>query len=153
MKIIISENQLKNLSTLLNKTTIPGHLNEDVTLAISTLKKYNIPLDDSEYLNIKNKLIKNNNIGYLGSIVKLAFEGGYDLEEVYDFIIEKKDLIKSLPQQLSTYTNLNDLKDDLNLLQKNILIKKLINKLSNKYIKQVLLDTEIKNTDLLYFIA
>lgn len=124
----------------LNEETI---LKEDTSQAESLLKKYNIPLNDPDYLEAKNRLIKTNSVGYLGAIVKLSLITSEDLKkllDITDFIIEKKSIIKRLSTQIQNYNDIHELWEDVFSLENKTLVKKLANKLTNTNIKNQLLD-------------
>jgi len=120
-------------------------LSEDVKLAEKILNSKNIPLDNPNYLDIKNYLLKNNSIGFLGEIVRLS-RSVNDFKSTAEFILNNKDLIKSLPKQISSYNSLNELKDDIDNMSNYRLVKKLTNKLTNKSLIKELLNNLPNNS-------
>ena len=126
-------------------------LNENVAQAEKILKANNIPLDSSKYLKIKDLLLKNNNIGYLGLIVKLAVNSGgsISLDDVYSFILDNKQILNRLPKQLQAYDNFSELSKDVEGVKNSMLLKKITDKLTNPIIKEKLpsvkMDNELKN--------
>lgn len=120
---------------------IEGLLFEDVKLAEKILKNNNIPLNDEAYLALKAKLGQKN-LGYLGQIVRLSLVDGEDYDEVSDFIILNKELIRDLPNQLSEYKTFSDLTYGIENLKTGRLIKKVVNMLTNKELGNSLLSFE-----------
>lgn len=116
-------------------------LNENVKQAEKLLKVNNIPLDNINYNRIKNLLIKSNNVGYLGLIVKLSINSGSlsNMNRIYSLIQDNKPLLNKLPKQLQSYSDFNILQEDITKLKHSMLLKKLTNKLTNSTIKSQLL--------------
>lgn len=152
---IIREN-IKNV--FLDKNLI----NEDLKFAQKILKDFDISQDNEAFIYIKDKLSKENAIGYLGPVVKLAlkrlnipdpkygndrsfsaFKYSYDF--CYDYIKDNKELIKNLPKPLIKYDSLNELDNELYNLKNIKTIKKLTDKLTNKHIVELIFDDFSKN--------
>jgi len=123
-------------------------LNEDVKLAEKILNSKNIPLDNPDYLDTKNFLLKNNSIGLLGQIVRLSSSIN-NFKSTAEFILNNKDLIKSLPKQISSYNNFDELTDDIDNMSNYRLVKKITNKLTNKPLVKELLNN-LPNNSIIY---
>jgi len=143
-----------NLRRIIRKTLIEeiynkNLLSENIAQAEKLLKTNNLPLDNPQYIEVKNRLIKTNNIGYLGVIVKLAISDNGELKklsQIYDFIENNKDILNKLPKQLQAYNTLNELSNDVETLRVSILIKKLADKLTNNIIKNILLNNSYEKS-------
>ena len=129
---------------ILNNQSKPKFLNENISQAEKLLKTYGMPLDNPTYLKIKNELLKSNNIGYLGVIIKLTNGNLNTLSQIYEIIWDNKILLKNLPKNLQAYNNLSELRNDIETLKESILMKKLANKLTNDIIKDTLLNSGYK---------
>lgn len=116
-------------------------ISEDVKLAEKLLKQNNIPLDAPEYLKLRDYLGQKN-VGFLGQIVRLSLSSN-NLEfglRIAEYIIENKELIRSLPNQLSSYATFDDLYYSVEALKNSRIVKKVVNMLTNKKLGQLLLD-------------
>lgn len=120
---------------------IEGLLSEDIKLAEKILKNNNVPLNDEAYLALKAKLGQKN-LGYLGQIVRLSMADSEDYDEVSNFIISNKELIRDLPNSLSEYKRFSDLTYGVEKLKTGRLIKKVVNMLTNKELANSLLSFE-----------
>lgn len=119
-----------------------GLLNEDVKLAEKLLKQKNVPLDNPKYLELRAYLGQKN-IGFLGQIVRLALAANnVPLMTVGEYVIENKELIRSLPNPISTYSNFNDLSMAVESLKNSRVVKKVVNMLTNKSLGNSLLEFE-----------
>lgn len=120
-----------------------GLLSEDVKLAEKLLKQRNIPLDNPKYLELRAYLGQKN-IGFLGQIVRLALaSNNVPLMTVGEYVIENKELIKGLPNPITSYSNFNDLSTAVKLLKNSRVIKKVVNMLTNDELAKLLLATEL----------
>lgn len=119
-----------------------GLLNEDVKLAEKLLKQKNVPLDNPKYLELRAYLGQKN-IGFLGQIVRLALaSNNIPLMTVGEYVIENKELIRSLPNQLFSYATFNDLSMAVESLKNSRVVKKVVNMLTNKSLGNSLLAFE-----------
>ena len=119
-----------------------GLLNEDVKLAEKLLKQKNVPLDNPKYLELRAYLGQKN-IGFLGQIVRLALaSNNVPLITVGEYVIENKELIRSLPNQLFSYATFNDLSMAVESLKNSRVVKKVVNMLTNKSLGNSLLGFE-----------
>jgi len=133
MKIIITELQFKRV---VNNILIV----ENIVQSEKILNDLKIPLDNPEYINLKNTLKKNNDIIYLGFLISLCYDEflkniNTDLKskeiiftkslDLYSEIKNNKQFIKLLPKKsLFDYKKYNDLLKDLqNLKYKSMYIK------------------------------
>ncbi len=153
MKIIITEN-------IFNKII---DLDENLDLAKKLYKEKNIDINkDTGFQEFKDLLVKNNNIGYIGFFTKLFLTpSGFkeqDARELYQKILDNKDLIKQLPKPLFNYENAKLINKDLIVLKTIAIFKKFTNKLTNKRLKDEILtnlhsyDTNTI-TDIEYFLS
>ena len=123
-----------------------GLLNEDVKLAEKLLKQKNVPLDNPKYLELRAYLGQKN-IGFLGQIVRLALaSNNVPLMTVGEYVIENKELIRSLPNQLFSYATFNDLSMAVESLKNSRVVKKVVNMLTNKSLGNSLLGFEPDST-------
>ena len=116
---------------------------ENAAQAEKVLKMNDVPLDDPDYLEFKQKISQNNNIGYLGFIVKLSTKNKFYkvlANDIYDLIIANKNTINKLPKPLMKYDDYDSLKKDLDNSVKLQLINKLSKKLTNEKIKNELVN-------------
>ena len=116
---------------------------ENAAQAEKVLKMNDVPLDDPDYLEFKQKISQNNNIGYLGFIVKLSTKNKFYkvlANDIYDLIIANKNTINKLPKPLVKYDDYDSLKKDLDNSVKLQLINKLSKKLTNEKIKNELVN-------------
>lgn len=120
-------------------------LSENVNQAEKLLKTYNIPFDNPEYIEFKNTLLKNNNIGYLGPLINMAqvnkelmndaTELFKKLNEVYGLMLQNKNLLNNLPKKIHEYTNYYNLIQDINELERKSVLKKFTNLIVDKDLK------------------
>lgn len=120
-------------------------LSENVNQAEKLLKTYNIPFDNPEYIEFKNTLLKNNNIGYLGPLINMtqvnkelmndATELFKKLNEVYDLMLQNKNLLNNLPKKIHEYTSYYNLIQDINELERKSILKKFTNLIIDKDLK------------------
>ncbi|NBO22379.1 hypothetical protein EBU94_03435, partial [bacterium] len=59
---------------------------ENLDKAKSILRTKEISLEDPTFIEIRNKLQKNNKLGYIGWVISLIYEKGQSKESVYDII-------------------------------------------------------------------
>ena len=116
-------------------------ITEDVKLAEKILRNNNIPLNDESYLALKAKLGQKN-LGYLGQIVRLSLASNKSYDEVSDFIISNKEIIRNLPNSLSEYKKFSDLRYGVESLKNIRTVKKVVNMLTNKSLGNSLLSFE-----------
>ncbi len=112
-------------------------LMENVAQAEKALKELNIPLDDPEYIRIKNMVVADNSVGFLGFMFNLAKIWAKNALEVNDYSEKFKAVNPSsgVAQRMPTYTVNNDVifkyvdklydlikknRQDLQFLPKNI---------------------------------
>ncbi len=120
-------------------------LSENVNQAEKLLKTYNIPFDNTEYIEFKNTLLKNNNIGYLGPLINMAqvnkelindsTELFKKLNEVYGLMLQNKNLLNNLPKKIHEYTSYYNLIQDINELERKSVLKKFTNLIVDKNLK------------------
>ena len=116
---------------------------ENAAQAEKVLKMNDVPLDDPDYLEFKQKISQNNNIGYLGFIVKLSTKNKFYkvlANDIYDLIIANKNTINKLPKYLMKYDDYDSLRKDLDNSVKLQIINKLSKKLTNEKIKNELVN-------------
>jgi hypothetical protein len=116
-------------------------ITEDVKLAEKILRNNNIPLNDESYLALKAKLGQKN-LGYLGQIVRLSLASNKSYDDVSDFIISNKEIIRDLPNSLSEYKKFSDLRYGVESLKNSRTVKKVVNMLTNKELRNSLLSFE-----------
>jgi hypothetical protein len=132
MKILINEGQYE---------TIIHIIKEDVSMAEKILRLNNIDKSDSVYTTIKNELVKNSMVGYLGPIIKMSINVSGKLtvgttNRIYQFITDNKKLIKSLPKPFIKYDDFSDLMSDIDVIMLRGEVKKLHDKLTSKFLKE-----------------
>lgn len=120
-------------------------LSENVNQAEKLLKTYNIPFDNPEYIEFKNTLLKNNNIGYLGPLINMtqvnkelmndSTELFKKLNEVYGLMLQNKNLLNNLPKKIHEYKNYYNLIQDINELERKSVLKKFTNLIVDKDLK------------------
>jgi hypothetical protein len=119
-------------------------LSENVNQAEKLLKTYNIPFDNPEYIEFKNTLLKNNNIGYLGPLINMAQVNKELMNDstlfkvlntVYRLMLENKNLLNNLPKKIHEYTSIYVLIVDINELERKSVLKKFTNLLVDKNLK------------------
>jgi hypothetical protein len=119
-------------------------LSENVNQAEKLLKTYNIPFDNPEYIEFKNTLLKNNNIGYLGPLINMAQVNKELMNDstlfkvlntVYRLMLENKNLLNNLPKKIHEYTSIYDLIEDISELERKSVLKKFTNLLVDKNLK------------------
>lgn len=136
-------------------------LMENVAQAEKVLKDLNIPLDDPEYLRIKNKVVADNSVGFLGFMFNLmknwanevlasdkedvvvppmAIFGGVDT--LYDLIKKHRQELHLLPQNINNYKDYKQLVIDLRRIPTNKTLKKFANLIPNKDLKNRILDIQ-----------
>ena len=112
--------------------------------AEKVLRTKNIPLDNPDYLQFKERLVKDNKVGYLGFIVNMSSrEGVFSIRvanNAYNLIIDNKNIVNKLPKPLMQYDNYEVLLNDINKSANAQIINKLSNKLTNQLIKDKLVD-------------
>lgn len=112
--------------------------NENVQQAKALLKRISVPETDKAYLRIRKALV--NKDGYVGFFTKLHFEYGISINEVLDLINDLNDneyLFSQLPKTLISYTNYEELRDDLSRTQEVIEAKKIYNEFPSEQKKFV----------------
>jgi hypothetical protein len=142
--INISENEAnEDLNSFVRSVIGESIILENAAQAEKVLKMNDVPLDDPDYLEFKQKISQNNNIGYLGFIVKLSTKNKFHKElanDIYDLIIANKNTINKLPKPLMKYDDYDSLKKDLDNSVTLQLINKLSKKLTNEKIKNELVN-------------
>lgn len=140
-------------------------LMENVAQAEKVLKQLNIPLDDPDYLRVKNRVVGDNSTGFLGLVVKLAAKWGEDAKALGDFgggiivvnndtifkmaeklygeIKQHREDLQFLPQNINNYDNIHTLREDLKNIPNNKLVKKFANLIPNKSVKEEILKHSI----------
>lgn len=133
-------------------------LMENVGQAEKVLKDLNIPLDDPEYLRIKNMVVSDNSAGFLGLMFNLMklwanealapdtgntfvppvaiFEG---VNKLYALIKKHRQDLHLLPQKVADYKDYKQLIIDLNRIPNNKVLKKFANLIPNKDVKNRIL--------------
>lgn len=142
--INISENEAnEDLNSFVRSVIRESIILENAAQAEKVLKMNDVPSDDPDYLEFKQKISQNNNIGYLGFIVKLSTKNKFHKElanDIYDLIIANKNTINKLPKPLMKYDDYDSLRKDLDNSVKLQLINKLSKKLTNEKIKNELVN-------------
>jgi hypothetical protein len=133
-------------------------LMENVGQAEKVLKDLNIPLDNPEYLRIKNMVVADNSTGFLGLMFNLMklwanevmgpdtgntfvppasiFEG---VNKLYALIKKHRQDLHLLPQKVADYKDYKQLIIDLNRIPNNKVLKKFANLIPNKDVKNRIL--------------
>ena len=132
-------------------------LMEDVAKAEKVLRQYGVPLDNPEYLELKQKAVKDNSIGFLGIVISLAFNNDRripDAKYLYDVILSNRQDLSFLPTNINDYTSYNNLLRDLRDIGYLKLKKKFSNFIVDKSLKAefMAVSTSIDN-DLVYFFS
>jgi hypothetical protein len=132
MKIQLSENQLMTVKKYV--------INEDVKLAEKILRATGYQPTDEWYVDLKNDLLKNNKLGYIGIILKLSAmsDGRLSKRWVYrltEFFKEESDILKFLPKNVFQYDNYDIFLKDADITKFRMVFKKLLNKLTSDVIK------------------
>jgi len=130
-------------------------LMEDVAKAEKLLKQYVIPIDNPDYLGLKQKMAKDNAIGFLGIVMNLVFDR-FKIEltvadqsknennlkqifaicsHIYNKIMNNRNDLNFLPKGINQYTQLLDLEDDLNNIPRLKLTKRFANLIIDKNLK------------------
>lgn len=121
MKIILTEGQLRKII----------HLNESIKQGEDLYRKlYNkeISKEDPNYIELKNILIKNNNVGFMPMLIKFFGDDFSNAISAYnEYIIPNINIIKKLPKQPIQYNNYSEFMDDLDNANKNAYINKIAN--------------------------
>lgn len=117
-------------------------INENLEQARKILKDNNIDEENSIFKNIRKML--SNNLGYIGLFTKFAIVDKVDentLEDLYKKLIELKPILNKLPKQPTQYIKdekgFEELYDDLQKIEEQQTIKKIINEFPSKQ-KQLL---------------
>jgi hypothetical protein len=132
MKIQLSENQLMTVKKYV--------INEDIKLAEKILRATGYQPTDEWYVDLKNDLLKNNKLGYIGIILKLSAmsDGRLSKRWVYrltEFFKEESDILKFLPKNVFQYDNYDIFLKDADITKFRMVFKKLLNKLTSDVIK------------------
>jgi len=132
-------------------------LNENLNLANKILKDRGISLENKNFKEAKEFLTKNNSIGYLGYALKMSsWDSNLSfIMNLVKFMVEKKELLKLLPKDISTYDDATILQIDINKIEMSRMLKKLTNKLTNKNLVDLLKISDISNwyDDIVYFLS
>jgi hypothetical protein len=131
-------------------------LNENIQQAEKILINNDIKLDDERYLELKNRIIKNNNISYLGFVIFMAeqyMRGGNTLigediisvaTELYIIMNSKKEYVKQLPKNVLSYRNVDEFFHDLNEIitrgDSMKSIKKFLGLISDRTLRMAMID-------------
>jgi len=113
-----------------------GYLNEDMQQARAILKKLKIPESDPRFQELKDMLVKDNKIGYIGKFAKWVFKDG----EPWNKLIEVYDMLKSYPHKIPpihTFKSLENLFDFLQGSEIDFKVKKIINQIPSRARKHV----------------
>ena len=115
-------------------------INEDVKLAEKMLRATGYQPTDEWYVDLKNDLLKNNKLGYIGIILKLSAmsDGRLSKRWVYrltEFFKEESDILKFLPKNVFQYDNYEIFLKDADITKFRMVFKKLLNKLTSDVIK------------------
>jgi len=132
MKILISESHLIAVKKYV--------INEDVKMAEKILRDTGNQPTDEWYVDLKNDLLKNNKLGYIGIILKLSSmsDGRLNKRWVYrltEFFKEESDIVKFLPKNVFQYDNYDIFLKDTDITKYRMVLKKLLNKLTSEVIK------------------
>ena len=97
---------------IVEESLTPVIINESMQQARAVLKKQGIPEQDSRFQQLKQMLLDDNKIGYVGKFTKWIFED----RESWDKLIEVYDMVKKHTHQvppIDTFKKLEDLFDYL----------------------------------------
>jgi hypothetical protein len=127
MRIILTESQFKQIV----------HLDESIKQGEDLYRKLygeEIPKDNLDYNELKDLLIKNNNVGYMPWLVKLSVNGDFfiGLDVYKNLVLPNKDNIKRLPKQLIQYNDVNELDNDIKYIKRGSNVKKIMNLIPKK---------------------
>lgn len=128
-------NKIKYLSNYNNGKyyIFEGLLLEHPNQAKKFLKQKNI--DDAKAENILDKIVKiTNRDGYTGLLTKFHVNSKIpieDLDQVYNFLKQNKQLIKELPKPIFDYDNYRDFKNDIDKLESKSKVNKLTKQLTS----------------------
>jgi len=140
---IVKDGIDEGLSNFVRRVIRESIILENAGQAEKVLRMNDVPLDDPDYLEFKQKISQNNNIGYLGFIVKLSTNNRFQkvlANDIYDLIIANKNILNKLPKPLMKYDDYGNLRKDLDGSVKLQLINKLSKKLTNEKIKNELVN-------------
>jgi len=124
---------------------------ENLQQARSILKKLDITEDDVRFKDLKEYYEERlgNNWGYFGFLTNLIFKQGEHLSSVkklIDFIVDDKDIIKSLPKNIIKYTSIEKISDDITIqLEWRKYRQEFVNELSGKIKTLAKKDEDLKN--------
>lgn len=95
-------------------------LQENLQQARSILKKLDISEDDIRFKDFKEYYEQKlgNNWGYFGFLTNLIFKQGEhtsSVKKLIDYIVNNKDIIKSLPKNITNYSSLEKISDDITI--------------------------------------
>ena len=122
-------------------------INENVQQSLRILKDLGIQSNDIPYKLIKNMLSKNPS--YMGMFTSFYYEENIsieDLESLFKFL--KSNLSSGLPKNPLQYDSYESLVDDIQLIEKDNAVKKVINELPRE--QKDLLPENIQDDDNLY---
>ena len=132
-------------------------LMEDVAKAEKVLKQYNVPLDNPEYLELKQKMASNNSIGFLGIVISLAYNNDRripDAKYLYDVILSNRQDLSFLPRNINDYTVYNELLRDVRDIPFFKLKKKFSNFIIDKNLKAEFMNASVEiDNQLSYFFS
>lgn len=113
------------------KENLHGYLNEDMQQARAILKKLQIPEQHPEFQQIKQMLLKDNKIGYVGKFTQWRFKDREPLEKILDVYEMLKDHPTKVPP-IHTFKTVEDLFDFLQGSGINTKVNQVINQIPSR---------------------
>jgi len=108
------------------RSNLYGLINEHMDQARAILRRQNIPEQDPKFQELKQMLLDDNRIGYIGKFTKWLFKD----REPWDKIVEVYDMLKHHPTRvppIDTFNKLEDLFDHLQGSGINTKVNQVIN--------------------------
>lgn len=118
---------------IVKEKLIPIILNESMQQARAVLKKQNIPEQDPKFQELKQMLLDDNKIGYVGKFTKWIFQD----REPWEKLIEVYEMVKNHPHKvppIDTFKRLEDLFDFLQGSAINVKASKAIKAIEKRLI-------------------
>ena len=142
-------------------------LGENIAQAEKLLRSINFPLDNPEYVELRQELYDKKLNGYAIFIIKASLEhdgNSINMDRarvIENLLINNKEILGNLPKKVVDYTSFNEFYRDINRISVNRDFKKFINMVSsNKILKNELeqnsdeiLSTKERYDDIQYFVS
>lgn len=130
-------------------------LMEDVAKAEKVLKQHGVPLDNPIYLELKQRMVKNNSVGFLGLVINISYSNNRAVEGakyLYDLIYNNRQDLSFLPYNINEYTDYNKLLGDLRDIPFLKVRKKFSNFIIDKNLRAEFMTARLEiDNDLSYF--